>query len=595
MAQWDTANISLDALSPIEDALSALGVAASAASRVADVVATLLTVIDTLQSGVDLGAAAINAALSAAIAILDELANSSPGHLLFVPPIAPFRRDPAAPRIPISRLENLAAVRLVRNAAEDLLGDGGNYGLYRKVVESLFDQGDFSRPNYDSDAHVGGAIVLVGSDSFADIIASVLSLATLFDGALALPMDSYQLPVPQNLKTRPIAARRSSWVGQYQVIDTPIPGDEPVTEDTFIPTTSRRALPKYVAAKVKWDPPKVVRFDVFFGPLTYTILAWHVYVKPHRPIEAGEELAAYEVASYSYELGAREGESSQLLAGAQMLGDAAGCVLQKLRPDTTYYISAAYTVEIRDRAADSLTVISPCTETLSGQSRFRGEDRLPYTQFTEGIPPDWQAISSPIAAFPKLQDVLLQTRATLELYKTSLSSRGGALTRAANALREVLSRIEIRQRFLQEKISLLLNTLSSIDAGVWSATFAGQGGVPFIINSLGELLLDPSTENRPPFDRGDEAVSALVFVTGSNSAAEVQAFLSVLSTFFGAPSEGFVTLSDISQGTAPDAVRTVTPGADAAEVGAPNAITPSTDAVPLDLSVLGVGHDPDDC
>jgi hypothetical protein len=602
VAEWQTANLSFNALEPILAAVAALEGAGKAREAVTDAIATALDVLAAIQQGIDVQAAIVDAAFAAVIAALDELAADSAGHLLFVPPIPPFARIPDTPRIPMQALENLAFLRMVNRVSAELEGDGGNYGLYRKFVESLFDRGDFSKPTYSPNAFIGGGILLFGADSFASIVQGMLSLSGLFSGILQLPVDNYQLPVPQNVKARPVAATNRSALNGFQVISAGYTGDAPLDTQGFIPILSRPTLPEFVSAKVHWDAPKTVVFDVNFGPLTYTIVSWHVYVKPHEKITAGEDVSQYEVASYNVTPRKLTRAEQSEIGTAPVLGNVNGVILQKLRPGTTYYISVAYTTDMEERGQLTVPIV-PSWETLSGQIRFRGEDRLGYTNFVEGTPPDWMAISSPMAAFPPVRQALLEVKATVELYRTALGDRSNALSAAADGLRNILAGISLQQGRLERAIEQFLGTLENISIGVWTTTFSGQGGNPFLVNAVGDLLLNPETVNRPEFDQGDEALSALFFVTGSETAGEVDAFVTLLSLFLGAPGGGFNVLSDIEQTAASsdpvylDAGANPTTEENAVNADAANAAasgtTDDTETRKTPLSELGVGKD--DC
>jgi hypothetical protein len=595
MAEWKTANLSFNALAPLLAAVDALGNGGKILRPIATAAATLLDLVAQVQQGIDIQAAAIDAAFAVVLAALDDLTADSAGHLLFVPPIAPFRRAPDTPRIPMQALENVAFLRMVNRVSADLVGDGGNYGLYRKFVESLFDRNDFSKPQYSPDAYMGGGVMLFGAESFADIMQGMLSLSALFGDAIRLPVDNYQLPVPQNIKSRPIATMNRSSLNGFQAIGASITGDTPRDTQGFVPVLSAPKLPEFVSAKVFWDAPKTVVFDVNFGPLTYSIVSWHVYVKPHERIKAGEDLEQYEVASYDVAPRRLTDSEKRVLGASTVVGNVNGCILQKLRPGTTYYISAAYTTDMEERGVGVVPIV-PTWETLSGQVRFRGEDRLNYTRFTEGTPPDWMAITSPMQAFDQVNQVLLEVRAVVELYRTAFADRSNALSDAAAAIRSVLEGLEFQQGRLQALIERFLGSLAAIDVGVWTATFSGQGGTPFLMRAVGELLLDPRTENRPPFDNGDEALSAMFFVAGAETPGAVSAFVALLSLFLGDADGSFNVLSDMQRTDSRTTTAFLDSGANPAEEeDAANAsqVSPTTQLTQQPLSALGVGKD--DC
>jgi hypothetical protein len=572
----------------------AIGTALGLVQPVMSVVETLLGAVATFQETEDVVSTAITLALNALRGTLDDFISNSAGHLLFVPPIPPFRREPATPQIPVRQLADMVyGLGVVRGALESLIGDGGNSGLYRRFVDSLFDPGDYARPQYRSDAYVGGAILVFGSDSYAETLAGLLALSDVFGDSLNISMDGYSLPVPQNVKARPIAVPSQAALSDLSIVSAAAVGG---TRDPYgaavLPILSEPQLPPEFGMKVTWDPPKVVTFNVDFGPYVYRIKSWHVYLKPNSKLVPGDVLADYEVHSRELPGSGTATRALGITANADIVGNVSGCILQDLDPAITYYVGVAYTLEVEDLdSGDGPTTLSPSHETLSGQARVNLSEQAPYRKIQDGLPPDWMAIASPLAVFPKVQQTLAEARAIADLVIANYAAYENELSGLASLAGDALQTILDANDTLTDLISETRQIFTGLDIGIWGASFSGQGGVPYLISAVGELLLDPATGNRPPFHDGDEAISAMVFVTGSESAASVAAFVAVLNTIFGLQTTTTPNvIEDITRLEGPDGPIYLDEGANSTSQSLAQNLEP---AEPPAIADLGI--DDDDC
>ena len=205
--KWEKAELSVDLLESAEDVLSSIRGALDTLASFKTASADLLALISSLSAELDTRATAIEALLTAARDSLDDLLAPAAGHALLITPVEPFLRPAAAPYTPVGDLGGTAAsIALYRADLQALLGDGGNHGVYRKFVESLYDEDDYSRPKFADDAYVACGVLLVGSDTYADVLNDALMLAGRLGGQFGVPEDGYFLPVPQNTRAKIIPA-----------------------------------------------------------------------------------------------------------------------------------------------------------------------------------------------------------------------------------------------------------------------------------------------------------------------------------------------------------------------------------------------------
>jgi hypothetical protein len=154
-----------------------------------------------------------------------------------------------------------------------------------------------------------------------------------------------------------------------------------------------------------------------------------------------------------------------------------------------------------------------------------------------------------------------------------------------------IDELDLEQYRIRTLIDRSITTLDSVDLGVWTSTFAGSGGTPYLMKTVADLLLDPRTTNRPPFDDGDEALSALFFVAGAEDKATIDAFVAILATFLGEPGDGFNVLADITR-TEPTARPPTGGGPDG--TSPPTSGSGASDGSPSAVRDLGLGHNPED-
>lgn len=559
MASWDDVSFSIPAIEQLDATADAVDAAAAAAGPVAKGAAAVLRAIAAFQGGQDAVATVVRQATDALEETLTDFLSPSAGHVLFIPPIPPFRRKPERPKIPVRKLADIVyTADLVRGPLEDLAGDGGNYGIYRKFVESLFDVGDYARPSYGPDAYVGGVILVFGNDTFASTLQGLLSLDAFTGGVLNIRADNYQIPVPQNVKARPIATPATKTLSGLSVVAaSQVPGEPKLSfSKEFLPFTQNPQPPQEFAVRVEWDRPDVLRFEVDFGPYVYQLKRWHVYIKKGGRIEHGENLESFEQVSLgipSVGYGVRPG--GLLSVSGDVAGNVSGVVLTDLEGDQAYYISVGYTVEVQDLNTDTAQTITPSVATLSNQVRVNLTEQAPYNQLIDGLPPDWLAVSSPLAFFPIIQDSIRQVKAAIDVVLANYADYDNEVAGIADSLEQTVETVQALAAQLSETTARGQNIIDGFDIGTYAATFSGQGGVPYLVRAVGELLLGPSTDNKPPFERGDEAVSALVLLTGSDTAAGVESFIALAQRLFGVDganeSAGFQGINSVDRTDSP--------------------------------------------
>ena len=550
MAEWENVSFSVPGLEPLGNIQGAIDDVLSAVEPVVNALTIVLRAIALAQNRGDVTATLVRSALESLLGSLDDILAPAAGHVLWIPPIAPFREAPRRPQIPFRRLADIVhGVQMIRGRVDQLEADGGNYGVYRRFVESLFDEGDYSRPQFQANAYVGGAIVVFGASDFPKLLKSLLSIGDLFGDQLQLPVDGFSLPVPQNVKARPIAVPSHDTLSDYSVLSVAAVGVAPDNDPPdFIPAIGEPELPANFGVRVTWDTPKIVTLKLDFGPFLYRIKRYSIFAKPGGKIQAGEDLSQYEVQSFDLPGAGVDPSVAGVTLDAQLVGSYNGAILKDLDPKTSYYIYVGYTVDIIDQRTKEATEIPVSFETLSGHVRVNLQQQAPYRKIVDGVPPDWVGITNPLRLIPAVNDAITQAKAVGDLALANFTDYQNEANALVDQVEATLERILDANDALGSSIGRLESIFDGFDSvGIWATTFSGQGGVPFLISTIGELLLDPATENRPPFDEGDEPVSALVFVAGSDSAGDIDGFINTLNLLLGTDDDSFFVINDIDR------------------------------------------------
>lgn len=593
--RWNGVSYEIPALTEVESVLSALARLMSELERLSSASTALMKIISAFRADFDIRTLAIQSAIDAASLTLQDLIQPAAGHALLIPPIPPFERAPAAPVIPVRGFGDAAyALLLDKTGLPELLGDGGNYGVYRKFVESLFDKGDYSRPAFSNDAYVAGGILLIGAPNYLSVLRAILNLSRFLGDIFPTPLDRYQMPVPQNVKAKPIAVPRAVALGTEDVLD--IAGfavPQSPTVRTLIMQAPRP--PDEYAVRLSWDPTPVVQFDLKFssaGPISYRILATHIFVNQNGRIEKADDLSLREVSKINTPgVSSTSASVASLQTAVALSVPVSSIIVRGFDPTADYYFSVGYTVEMR--LGKDVEVFEPTFETLSAQVRVNLSQQAPYKKFVEGRIPDWVAINSPLAAIPEVQDVIAEVQALIDAvsatyagYRNEASELIGLAESALGAISRKLDELAA----LVGSLASRRDALVSSNVGAYASVFSGQGGVPYLMKTVGTLLLDRSVENRPPFDVGDEPVAALIFVAGSDTLAGISAFKESLEVLLGPSSQGgFSVIESINRVPSPSS----SPASASEVAGFGLGPADENDTTPVrDLGIQGPEDDP---
>lgn len=511
----------LPALGKIQETVDGIRTAAETIQDGAQIIVPILSALARFGERQDVAALATRTTLLALRSALDDFVKDHAGHMLVIPMGKPFARAPGRPDLVMRDLEELTVLNVLRAPASTLVGDGGNYGLYRKIVESLYDVGDMNRPKLDPNSVVAGAILVFGSDTFLGSLQATTSLGSLFGFDLSLPVDHFVIKVPQNLKVRPTSVSSRESLSGFSVVDASV-----------FPFLGAPDDPPPFGAFVSWDDSPVLTNKLAYGRFTAKKVGWRVYAKPDDKIRVAEPVAPWEVAR------GKVVSAAVPVVGQRFEGNFNGVVLKGLDPARAYWVSAAWVYELNDPDTGETVTLEPSWDVLSTQRRLCLAEQGPIKKFVDGRPPDWIAITSPLSPFARLRQTFATIQSYVDLALQTFADFENDVDGALDQLETQLENLLELANSLDGLVDETANALAGFQGGAWVATFSGRGGNPFFVNEMGRLLLDGSTPNRPPFDRGDEALSAIVLLTESTTLGGVQDFMSLLDLLLAAPDQG---------------------------------------------------------
>lgn len=509
------------------EALSSLGNTATAGLQL---VADLLDVIANLNISLDPVKAVLKAAIAAIEAGLNALLNDAGAYVLYVP----VRRQIVVSPL-IQEALSITGIDPPRNKTYNALvleakltannprvaeffkrpADGGNAGFLRTVSESVIDEKDPNRPMFGAASYVGGIHVMAGASDYINL----LSLITALDGFLTSPgsrgLAVAGFPVPQNLRGQSVRlltgqlGARLSWDAQVRQVN--------------VPSLKSTCLVTQVAIIRSKDPKSIgaTSPEGLFGTNQLT--------KGKKTADGLTEVI--DVIDTATQIGS---EFFSAPSVPSTYDDNTGT----LEEGVPYYYFATYNLKVGP-LLDS--VIAEEVENYPQIGFYRLSNFAAVTpqarsaRSGKGTPPDWIRTPSVIDLIPQAGDLLNLLIATLRQFEAGLSANLDAIKQYISFLQGEIARLKalIAQiTSIIEKLTSILSQTPSV--GIYGRTFAGKGGVDFMLADLAMSLSPQNTDpGRPPFDRGDEFVTGAVILVGGPSEDGVMAVVSMIQTLFG--------------------------------------------------------------
>lgn len=454
----------------------------------------------------------VKAALDTVRSVLEELSGEgSPGVFMIPIPIIPIDKELSDRVLYPKPGETESILELLEIATKTgRLGSGGNYGFLETLRASMNDAKDPMRPRLDEDAHVAGFLVYFGSESYLKLISIMYKLAQLFSDkdkpsgmADAMTGGTTELPKPKQLKAELVPS--SSTNALKEILDNRNSGDNNIP----------------LAVRLTWDLEDQVHVLSWpdkknIGKTTIELEEVVVYraEKPISPSMNPSQLREFRIAQYPF-----SGWESEFYD-------------ESIDKNYTYYYAVGYKAAERDPENPDITV-------------SLGDDPLVFstTQITvpedvnlfsrHGTPPDWFVFPSPLAVVPSVTNAVRKIEKAVDAIEKTLDDKLAKVKKYIEGIGDLIDYYTKLTQDVVDTVEQFIDALNWTGVYVGVVGFSGKGGNERVISEIGNALFDTSDQNRPPFDKGTEAVCGFVMLAGAETYGKLQKFITLCKYLWG--------------------------------------------------------------
>lgn len=424
----------------------------------------------------------------------------------------------------LSALPEAAAARLRSSPSFSAIFDtgnlslGGNAYLVKTISSSIYDSGDRNRPKFTGDNYWAYGLAVAGAPD----LTSILTALTFLDRFFAPPRSANSLSASRGIADIVAARVQARPSGR---------GRLPVIEWDRVPSSV--ALTSYDQSTVVARKYAVIRSTDFRTKTATTILD------------------LFPTAEIS------EGMTGPGGAKVLKIGNYDGLLNRYIDTDTleegtTYYYFIAFQARVmnslngpdsgnsrpRSPGQDPDEAERPYTDLPFGLISSSAEWRMPTsgaqlssTRLSQA--PDWYRSKSVAGIVPGLERFLDIVNELLESFRQTALGVTGRAREYLNQISASVTQLERRIEDIQQAVAKFTAIFANVNVGVYATTGTGRGSASSFISSVVQAIDDPSDENRPPFDVGDEYVIAAVVVVVSPDAAVVDTAKTLLDLILG--------------------------------------------------------------
>ncbi len=489
----------------------------SVTKTILEIVKTLLdTVLKLVTDLTDLPAAAIKASIAVVRSLIEDLLNIGSFHGILIPV---GKTDLELTEL---LLEDIIPGRMIIDAIEsggdqfpqippispeDLDGTGGNYGFLRQVMESMHDPNDPNRPQFDAMSHIVAGVMVFGAATPYELFELIdkLSRALKVPGANAFYTPS---PAPRGLRASVTPSTYGTTMVALGIEDANAHG-EPDSDHPY-------------AVKLEWDhESKTVEVDEYDNVVQLNKV--HIYratgperIDPAKPISTYDK---YKLAVMDFSEFVNTFYDNTIEEG------------------NIYTYGVGFEIILRDREGNDVHTVSDPRNVVTATINTNNV-KLPAVQ---GVPPDWFKANLLDMLFPDARKFVEEYVITfLDALEERTEDASKQIKKYVDFLEEEI------QRYADWADGIITLVEEIIDVLTWPNVYTaatmiyspfssgeGGGGNAYFLSQLAQALNNMEDPNRPPFDRGTEAVCGMIIMAGSRSYGEVSAYKTFLETFLG--------------------------------------------------------------
>lgn len=393
----------------------------------------------------------------------------------------------------------------------DLFG-GGNAHFIRTVAEAIHDGNDVNRPRFEAGSVWAYGVFIAGASDVASILQSASFLERLFNS------DASAHDVGA---TRGVGSIVPRGVNVVQG-----PRGAPIVSWELVPAS--KLLASFDNARVVATQYAIIRSDNIRARAATKVL----------DLFSKRELTPGMKGSYGAEVLAVRPYDGVV---TRFVDDS------PLEDGKTYYYHVAFATRVNpaipaddaDPTTSNVTRVQNAAtynlgfDSLSGAYEYQKPTRRrDYGAAAMGTAPDWRRTTSAANLIPGVDRYL----GLVQEYLRSLASATSNVRAQNQSLVEMLTRQIDRLASFSAEFERRLAGISSVFeapvAGTYATFRTGSGGVGAFLSDLVEAFEDPSDENRPPFENGDEFTTGAIVLAVGPDAGPVQAAFALLQSIF---------------------------------------------------------------
>lgn len=524
MGNWAAFDLTAPA-KPIADAASGIAKVTGTIATIIDIHKTALQIISALTTDLlNAEALLLKTALSVIEDVLDQyLVTDAKMHLLVVPirkrPPWNLQSDFHVPSQDTSWNINEEISDATRKKFEEAITriaryDQGNEGFLRTVYEeTLDDEDDVNRPQYDEDDAYAATVIVAG----AQALTGVFDMARLLQGIMGESLKGNPLvpdvitKTPQNLRGKIAAVENSSRVTVL------LDWENPSVLQTFS---------EFKGLRVRLDEISIIRSENDQMALAND---WLSFFGGNQPSVLGESDGPKENVLES------DDKKSKLIYQTRFEGvlKSYADTDSSLEKEKDYYYAVAYRYSVADEPGSDgkVTWVPMNYFRISNVVKMRFRKTTPAT--SGGTKPDWVTHPSPLEMIPGMKFLMLNVKTQVEAIKSNTTGAASALQSYIDFLDAEATRYADYADAINAHVSKLSSMLQIPSTGIYmTAMAASKGGTYGFLQELTTRMTDETDTTAPPFHRNG-FVMGLILMAGAPNPAEFESFKALMDLLFG--------------------------------------------------------------
>lgn len=390
----------------------------------------------------------------------------------------------------------------------------GNEGFLRTVYEeTLDDDGDSNRPQYDSDAAYAAMVMVAGAQ---DVI-GVMDLASLLQGIMGTALKGNSL-IPDTISRTPQNLRATvSAVDNSPRVAILLEWENPPVLQTFS---------DFEGLRVRLDEIAIVRSENDQTPLAAT---WSDIFGSSQPSALGEDDGPQTDVLESAD------KKSKVIYQARFEGvlQAYADTDSALEKEKDYYYTVAYRYSYAAEPGSDGKVSWVTMDYVRISNVAKARFRKTTPARTGGTKPNWYTHPSPLDLIPGLKFLMLNIKTQIEALKSNTTGAASALQSYIDFLDAEATRYADYADAINAQTAKLASMLQIPSAGVYMTSMASSnGGTYGFLEELTDRMSDKTDTTAPPFHRNG-FVTGIVMMAGAPNPAELTSFNTLMGLLFG--------------------------------------------------------------